>query len=432
MSIKKSIAWIMGIVLLLTVISGAFLYMHGDQSGGVSSTNDPKYDYVMDKSVTYRKDITAGARNGSIKRIGAVSYQYSEVILTATLDQDIGETPVELVKPNSDDPYIFDVVVPCQIIITGSLVQELEVYYCYEPDVGYPDDQEPTVVRHYLGTGPEITVKHYPDGYAGEEGWIEVRCMSTSVTPHLSRMVVQMVPYTLASGVTQVIATSKNLIDYRGAMLRDGTPLQSVDNGVVMPSGSKYYIVIPVDLPAGTYTVTYSGSNEAGDKVGKYIFEYADGTYTTNSRNPGYSQYHSKDIKALWIYKDVANDELNADLIISDIQVESGSVATEYTPWFADKVVLTVPAAVTNLPGYGLGTVYYSNYIDLESGTYVQECYLDGIHVVPLDEPKVMDISHYLPPGSDNIDLYGVGSLIFINPYDTDVPSEVSYRRIIN
>ena len=428
-SVKRSIAWIMGIVLLLTVISGAFLYIHGDgDQSGVSSTNEPKYDYVVDKSVTYCKDITSGARNGSIKRIGAVSYQYSEVILTATLNQDIGATPVELVKPNSGERYTFTLRVPSEITISANGNNTFAVYLCWVSDAAAADE-DPTV-RHLIGYGRDIRIDDYPPGYGGEEIWIEIS--SPAGTLHISRMVVQMIPYTAPSGVTQVIATSKNLIDYRGATLRDGTPLQVVDNGVVMPSGSKYYIVIPIELSAGTYTVTYSGANDAGDKVGKYVFEYADGTYTSTSRNPGYSQYHSKDIKALWIYKDVANDELNADLIISDIQVESGSVATEYTPYFLDKVVLTVPAAVTNLPGYGLGTVYYSNHIDLESGTYVQECYLDGTDVVPLDEPKVMDISHYLPPGSDKIDLYGVGSLIFVNPYDTDVPSEVSYRRIIN
>lgn len=429
MSLKKTIALIMGIVFVLTLVSGAFLYMQGGaQSGGVSSTNEPKYDYVVDKSVTYRKDITGGARNGSIKQIGAVSYQYSEVILTATLNQDIGAAPVELVKPNSGERYTFTLRVPSEISISGTGNNTFAVYLCWESNVA-ADPEDPTV-RHLIGHGREIRIDDYPPGYGGEEIWIEIG--SPDGTLHISRMVVQMIPYTAPSGVIQVMATSKNLIDYRGATLRNGTPLQVVDNGVIMPSGSKFYIIIPVDLPAGTYTVTYSGTNDVGDKVGKYVFEYTDGSYTSTSRNPGYAQYHSKDIKALWIYKDAANDELNADLIISDIQVESGSVVTEYTPWFADKVVLTVPAAVTNLPGYGLGTVFYSNHIDLESGTYVQECYLDGTDIVPMDEPKVMDISDYLPPGSGNVDLYGVGSLIFINPYDTDVPSEVSYRRIIN
>lgn len=431
MSLKKSIAWIMGIVLLLTVISGTFLYIQGDgQSGSVTSTNEIKYDYVVDNSYAHVKDIDPGARNGELKTVGSLCYEYSKILLNVTPNQTVGQAPEQIVDPSTNVAYMFNLEMPMEISITSVGAPDYNVYLCWQSETGDPEDP---AQRYYVGSGSNILIDEYPEGYGAEPCWIEIDSPQGNVT--IRRIVVQMVPYADSSPVTQVIATSKNLIDYRGATLRDGkTPLSIVDNGVIMPAGESYYIVIPIsNLPGNNYyTVSYSGTNELGEGVGKYAIHYTDGSYS--SYNNGVGAYHSSEIDAIWIYKsDPGKDNaLQADLTITNIQLEVGRTSTEYTPWFEDRKILTVPEAILNLPGYGVGSSYgLYNFLDLSNGIYVQTCKLVDGDIVALDEPKVMDVSHYLPPGCGKIDLYGVGSLIYVNHYNLDVPSELAYRRIV-
>ena len=91
--LKKSIAWILAAVLILTVVSGAVLYLGGDQSGSVTSTTELKYDYIVDNSTSSTKYVSAGARNGDIKIIGSACYEYSEIILNSVLHQDFNTEP---------------------------------------------------------------------------------------------------------------------------------------------------------------------------------------------------------------------------------------------------------------------------------------------------------------------------------------------------
>ena len=51
MTIPKSIVYILIAVLLLTVVSGVILMYGGDQSGGITSLSEPKYDHVVDNSL---------------------------------------------------------------------------------------------------------------------------------------------------------------------------------------------------------------------------------------------------------------------------------------------------------------------------------------------------------------------------------------------
>ena len=62
--------------------------------------------------------------------------------------------------------------------------------------------------------------------------------------------------------------------------------------------------------------------------------------------------------------------EANTTAVFSNIQLERGSAATEYTPYFSRS--LPIPSAVQALPGYGwsAGTAY--NYVDFERKVYVQ------------------------------------------------------------
>ena len=424
--IKKPIALIMGIVLVLTVISSAFLYNQSNRnSGGVTSTNETKYDYIVNDGFGYVKEVYSGARNGELKTVGSVCYEYSKILLNVTPNQTVGSGLTEIVDPTTNVHYSFILDMPLEISITASGVQGYNVYLCWRSETGDPEDP---ANRHFVGSGSNIIVDEYPPEYGSEYCWIEIESPRGNVT--IRRIVVQMVPQADPNGVTAVVATSKNLADYSEATSRTGTPLEIVDNGAVMPAGGMYYIVIPISLPVGTYTASYTGANASGETVGKYCFQYVNGTYS-NSDYSGKSITVSSDVKNLFIYKTDPTVALTEDLLISKIQVESGSVATEYTPFFSDITVLSIPTVVQNLPGYGVGSGSLYNYLDLSRGVYVQTCKLDGSEVVALDEPKEYDVSAFLSPGSGAIDLYGVGSLIFVNYYELDVPSRFSYRRIV-
>ena len=433
MRFKKKVALILCGLFLVGVVSGGFLYLQDNATSsgsGVSSTIDTKYDYVVDHSISMVKDIYPGARNGDINKIGSICYSYSEVILTGILDQSIHWSLTELVNPSTGLPYTFTIDVPSKISFVATPVGvPFNVYLCWYPE-GTDPEEEPEPVIYYVGSGSEITLDAYPDGYQGEDVWIAISSDDTIV--YFSKMVVEMVPYIFTSGVTQVVAKSKNLIDYTGATLYGGDKCEIVQDGVVMPEGSKYYISIPLSLPeCEAFTVSFSGINDNGENPNRYCFQYSDGSYSSQAYSGDWI-FTDLPVKALIIYKQDANVPLTADLIISNIQVEAGFEATEYTPWFPDRVLIDSPPEVRALPGYGVGDFYNYNYINLQNGTYVQVCKIEGTDVVLLDKVKTFDISQYLPVGSGVVDLFGVSQLVFVNEYDLDVPSSLSYRCLVS
>lgn len=418
MSFKKSIAWVMGIVLLLTVVSGAFLYTNGDQSGGVTSTNEPKYDYVVDNSSYFEKEIYGSARNGTLKTIGAACYDYSRIIVTSQINQEVWSE--DYIYDENGLPLSFFVEFPFQINLDISGFKNFELYIEFTPD-----NSSDKLVEYYLGNSSNITVTAdmMPE-YGAEECNLYIR-----VDPDqddalvIRRCTVNMVPMTYPSGVTDVVALPKNMIHLNNLTDNIGKAVESSDSSFVFTK-DRLYVKIPVSISPGFYTFSYFCDDPS--VVGYKLNNYSSNTsYYEN----GEWFYTNVELNAIYIY---CSSVSHPEFTVSNVQLERGYERTEYTAYFEPYSIISVSSAITSLPGYGVGSGSLNNYLDLENGTYVQMCELDELNVVGLDEPKVIDVSYYLPPGSGKLDLYGVGALRFLSAYDVDVPSELSYRRLIN
>ena len=420
MSFKKSIAWIMGIVLFLTVVSGAFLYSQGYQSGGVSSTHEPKYDYVVDNSSYYEKEISGGARNGDLKTIGAACYEYSKVIVNAEASQEIYYE--DYIVDSDWCEIVFYPEFPFQIELLTRGHPRYDIYIHFKPESS--DDE---YVECYLGNSSNITVtSEMMPGYGGERCQLYIK---TGVNGGLciDRCTIQMIPETYASGVTEVVALPKNMLDFVGIEDNNDKSVELIDTGFVF-TRNRHYIVISVSLPEGFYTFSYTVSDDSLLKGYTNQKLSSPSAYLSN----GDFFYTDGSIKCICLYRDISYTMEAFD--VTNVQLERGFERTEYTTYFEPYTVLSIPSAITSLPEYGVGSGSYSNYLNLENGTYVQMCKLvdTQVELLSIDEWKVIDVSHYLPPGCGKLDLYGVGALRFVSPYGTDVQTDLSYRRLIN
>lgn len=137
------------------------------------------------------------------------------------------------------------------------------------------------------------------------------------------------------SGVS-VKAYGKNLVDYTKATGRNANQkVEIVDGGVLWKAGGDYYFEIPVSLPAGiTVVLTATGENAAGEKLLHYTLIYGDNTYSSNTAF-GSQRTPDKPVVGMRIYKAKATTALTQDLLVTNIQLEIGSAATDYESYLA-------------------------------------------------------------------------------------------------
>ena len=420
--IKKPIALIMGIVLVLTVISSAFLYMQGDQSGGVSSTNEPKYDYIVDNSSYYEKPIYGGARNGVLKTIGAACYENSRIMISSLCYFEVWYE--DYIRDIDWQILCFYVEgFPFEIDLEVSGYKNYDIYICFVPESS-PDEEQ---VECYLGSTSNIVVtSDMMPGYGGEECSLYLRTHGNQdEAVYIESCVIRMLPETYPSGVTEVVALPKNMLDMVGVIDAYDNPVELIDTGFIYTK-NRYYVHIPVSLPEGFYTFSYTVDDDSS-LLGYYP---GDLNHPSSYLASGDYFYTNGSIECITLYR---NDSYSLEAFeVTNVQLERGYERTEYTRYFEPYTMLTVPSSITSLPEYGVGSGALQNYLDLEKGLYVQTCKLVDTDVVPLDAPKVIDVSRYLPPGSGKLDLYGVGVLRFVSPYGTEVQTDLSYRRLIN
>jgi hypothetical protein len=110
-----------------------------------------------------------------------------------------------------------------------------------------------------------------------------------------------------------------------------------VDNGVVWKAGGAFYFTVPVSIPANTtVTISYEGSNSAGESMHQWQFLYTDGTYTNGAQYiSGKCRTAEKEVKGIYLYKYSAATALTQDLLVSNIQIEVGETATDYEAYKA-------------------------------------------------------------------------------------------------
>ena len=420
MKLKKSIAWILAAVLILTVVSGAVLYLGGDQSGSVTSTDKVKYDYVVDNSSSLNKIIDSGARNGSLKTIGGGSSEYVEYLVSTYVDQNVTDTLEPLTYSSNNSILNFYLRFPFVIDFIASSYN-FHVYLCWNRSDYNPDEEDP-VFRYYLGYGQSSYSMDYPiPGYGGDECWIEV---SSNYNITIRYITIKVKSILESSPVSAVYSLGKNQLNLTNAYSEAGYLYVVSDGSVFMSCDTEQTLYINLDLPPGVYTFSCSS-----DDV--YYAWINDEKGQSTEVDPGHPFYLKNGGILLTVYFDFSYT-FEEDQVVSELQIECGYDATEYEPYREPELLFEVPKQVMNLPYYGLGDKNISNYIDLERGLYVQACSLVDNKIYPLVEPKIYDISAWIPPGSDAIDLYGVSVLYFKNSYDLDIPSELSYRRVIN
>ncbi len=425
--LKKSIVLIVGIVMIISLISGAFLYNYDlDETGGVSSTNEVKYDYVIDNSTSIFKSILPGAKNGSLKTIGGASYEYAETLIDIKLDINAtGEGTI--CRTGSNYPIKFYAQYPCVIDIIGGETGGT-YFLCWNEVLDSPSGSIVMESSLFLGSGSHFEIDQDDFGSEGRECWLKYFVAESNVNIKGLRVVVNHTIY--QSQCTGVYGLGKNLIDLTNAKDMYGNPFIVEDGTVVLPGETDQVLCVSLNLHPGTYVLSCKSYSEEYDNENDIALIYTTKGYveveigvpfTLNNNAIRLELY----FKSSWYYPEFP-------LYCYDLQLELGSVATSYEPYQAPRKLIEIPDQVCTLPYYGLGNYDIYNYLDLENGCYVQTCKLVDDRIVPLDEPRIYDISVWLPAGSDSIDLYGLASLFFDNSYSQLIPSELSYRRVIN
>lgn len=184
-------------------------------------------------------------------------------------------------------------------------------------------------------------------------------------------------------GSVAVKVMGKNLIDYRKAIPRDSDgQTVTIDESIegLYWTGT-YCFIIPVSIPAGT-TVRFSCEMESVDpsydtRLCYYNLNYAVGGSMYQDPS-GEIKPAEKDVKSISVYKNNTND-LN-QVRVRNIQLEIGTVATEYEP-YKEPQTLTVPTP-NGLPGVpvktggnyidGNGQRWVCDEIDFARGTYTK------------------------------------------------------------
>lgn len=131
----------------------------------------------------------------------------------------------------------------------------------------------------------------------------------------------------------------KNFADYTKAQpWSDSQTVEIIPNGVKW--NGNYYFKIPVSLvPGKEYVCSW-----LFEYIGAWAFSYSDGT-VTNTKPNGKSIIAEKEEALVYIYKNKP-EELDQDMIFTNIQLELGSTPTPYEPYQGETLILTFPETI--------------------------------------------------------------------------------------
>lgn len=140
-----------------------------------------------------------------------------------------------------------------------------------------------------------------------------------------------------------ITVCGKNILDYRKATGRNTEQtVIIIDNGVQWVSGN-YYFKIPCNVKAGQ-TVTFScadysklsGCRLGDDRVSPIIL-----TDMINFNDVATSFIATIDTTVIYIYKRDVTNAITEPIIITNIQLEIGDIATEYEPYKSETHTIT-------------------------------------------------------------------------------------------
>ena len=180
--------------------------------------------------------------------------------------------------------------------------------------------------------------------------------------------------------VTEIKSVGKNLVDVSKALNSnfvdngDGT-YTGTNNG----NGQRFSAKVEINIPPNStiyYSATKKGGNLNEDWKGMQI-AFINGSTDIGTMNMNSTKVFPKGATHIRFYID--GDEANgAYITVKDIQIEYGSVKTEYEPYIGTLDTFAIPEAVQVLEDFGLGvSAEYNNHIEYtEDGKvkYVQMC----------------------------------------------------------
>ena len=139
---------------------------------------------------------------------------------------------------------------------------------------------------------------------------------------------------TAEDGATTITRSGKNLIDYTQAVPRTtGNVVNIIENGVEWSVGNHYF-KIPCNIKAGS-VVAFSCVDDASAIEGATLYNEVGTTKTAcsdMSRN-GKGVTATADANMVYIYKKNPSTQIATPIVITNLQLEYGTSATQYEPF---------------------------------------------------------------------------------------------------
>lgn len=429
MKLKKSIALIMGIVLIFTALSGAFLYNESQRDVGGVSTVHPKYEFTTVDGSAYRQILPDNVLNGSISKIEGCSYWVYDTELEFVGSYNVTPEEPTPITGSLGDVYYFYPQFPFMI----QLDQPLNVYlHFYDHD----GNEQSIFISLDSGRSEHITLDYidrfipepYPLSYymdVSQPCWLSVTLTNTDINRDvvLKKVIIRSGAEEKQLKVTSVIAESRNLISTKDWYTYTGEAAEELEsgNGILVPPETKI-LTHAVSLKPGVYTMDMESYNADGDFFNRFCYVYSDGT-SSDLAPFGDPLIAYDDVSFIRVYKYEANEPLSSPLEATNIRFMRYVEWSEYTPYFDPYILYDIPDSLVREDFYGIG----DNYIDFDRGVYVIYYDSGGYR----DQPREIPLSRYGISGKPEFSLYNVGAIRFENEDQLDVGFLLHYRSSI-
>lgn len=137
---------------------------------------------------------------------------------------------------------------------------------------------------------------------------------------------------TTEEGATTISRCGKNLIDYTKAEGRNASSVVNIiENGVEWTAGN-YYFIIPCDIKAGE-TVMFSCVDTAAAMASAVLYDRTAKNNCSKQESIGKPLTATADANAICVYKANPATAIETPIVLTHLQLECGSVATEYEPY---------------------------------------------------------------------------------------------------
>ena len=139
---------------------------------------------------------------------------------------------------------------------------------------------------------------------------------------------------TAEEGSTTISRCGKNLIDYTQAIPRNANSVVNIiKNGVSWESGT-YFFFVPCAVRAGE-TVTFSCEDEADAVSYAMLYDRVKKVACSAQEYLGKPMVATADADAVCVYKKSPQTAITTPIVLTELQLECGPIATAYEPYKA-------------------------------------------------------------------------------------------------